>query len=313
MSSDAIREAEQDVELKSNHLGRLRSEFIMNANTLRNSYVPKTAPLIAAVFQSSEVQKHLETRISWLEKKVVAMEQKRSTFFEPRDMALAKKGAFDLLNPRFEDAFASLEAVTKEELAVLRGYEHPPQVVQDTIQTVMLIRGEEDATWEASKIMLSETYYYSFFVYKARSRSKQSITPEINDALCNYCIQPDNVPENVLLISRPCGAMAKWLRVLRDFYQLQEITEPKVVSLEEVKNELLSLRLQLQQKKEDILGAEKRLAELRDDLEGQLADLRNHTDETLLPLQDLFFEAHNKFNEAYTSPKRLREQEVTVA
>lgn len=163
MTDAQLQDAERDVEIRSNHLGRLNGEFSANVNTLENHYAPKTAPLYAAVYHSKQDQADLECRIKWLEKKVVVMEQKRQNFLEGRDMVALRKESLDEINPQIQEACAVLESVTREELAVLRGYENPPQLVIDTINVVMHIRGDEDLSWDAAKVMLSETYYYSFF------------------------------------------------------------------------------------------------------------------------------------------------------
>lgn len=306
-----LREAEDEINCKSRDVGRLKTEYTRNFNKIVDGYQPKTDPLTTAIFMSCEDQQALQIRIDWLEMKVVAMEQFKTNFFELRDMGAAKKALYDALLPRFQDSYISLEAVTKEELAVLRGYENPPQLVLDTFDTIQILRSEEDRSWENSKIMLSETYYYAFFVSKARSRHKAEITEEAMDALDRFLMHPNSVPEKVSLVSAPCGAIAKWLRVLRDFSFLETVTKPRTQTLDEAKEELLELRKRLQGKKDDVAGAQEKLALLEKEMSEQLHELRNRYDDTMIPMQQMFFDANQKFNDVYTSPRRQRDGDLS--
>jgi predicted nuclease with TOPRIM domain len=300
----ALRDAEQEVDVTSSRLGLLHAEYNANLDTLESLYYPKAAPLAAVVFVTEEHQANLEAQIQWLEKKIVAMEQKKHMFIDSKDMAPIRKDFLSALNPRFEEAFMNMDAVTREELAVLRGYEHPPQIVLDTIFMVMRLREEPEISWTSARVMLSETYYYSFFSYKARQRTKQDVSSDDLRALERYCESPETTAEAVRRLSRPCAAMAQWLRALRDYYRLQEIMKPRQQTIDAAKEELQELRRNLQKAKEDLFDARKRLENIDEERRQRLRELRQRYDDTMLPLQEMFFEANEKFNEMYSSPRR---------
>ena len=303
-----LRSMEDDIQVQSKYMGRLKGEFTANRNKLRESYWPKMNPLHTAVYMSGEIQRSMETEIEWMEKKVVMMENLKSHFIEIRDMSATKKKMFDALQPRFEDAYLSLESVTKEELAILRGYEHPPQIVLDTMGVVMVLRNEEDPKWEDAKLILSETYFFAFFISKCRHAHKQEFSEEQLDALQRYLLSPESAPDAVAAVSVPCGAIAKWLRALHDFFVLTRITTPKSLTLEELKDALIAKRKALQQKKEDIAEAQDKLKALSEDLAFQEKQLIQRYDETMIPLQENFFEATHKFNDVFCSPRRRHEE-----
>lgn len=314
MSSDddinsMLRHAEQQIDVQSSNLGLLRNEFMLNLDTLQSQYFPKMSPVQAVVFVCHDEQALLELKISWQEKKIVTMEQRGNKFLEGVDMAPKKKELVDSILPVLEDAYLAMDSVTKEELEVLRGYEHPPELVQKTINTLMVIRGEEDRSWAAAKVMLSETYYYSFFVYKAKMRVRQPVEGEALQALEAFCADPETTEGLVAKISRPCGTMTKWLRALRDFVRVDRVTAQKRQTPDEAREELKSLQEQLRLKKEDVAVAEKRLEALQEELKAKVAELRSRYDETMLPLQEMFFDAHQHFNSIYKSPERKRQHE----
>jgi hypothetical protein len=307
-----LREKENEINDKVRDMGRLRGEYAFNLRKLRDGYYPRVYPYLNAVHMDKYYQDLLASEIAWLEKKVIAMEQFKGSFFELRDLAAAKKELFDSLNPRFEEALLGMEKVTREELAVLRGYENPPQVVLDTIATVMTVRGEEDTSLEAAKIILSETYYYSFFVSKCRSRIKQELTPKQADALERYLLNPESDPENVARASIPCGAMAQWLAALNLVHHYQRITEPTKETLDQVKERLMCLRLKLQEKREGIRDAKEKLDELNAEMLAAERNLRDRYDLTMVPLHDTFLEAHDSFNKTFSSPKKCPEGDVAT-
>jgi hypothetical protein len=308
---DELLRAEEDIEVKSSNLGLLRNEFVLNLDTLQSQYYPKMAPVNAVVFVCREDQSLLGLKIAWQEKKLVMMEQRKHKFMESVDMAPFKKELLDSLSPSFEEAYRAMDAVTKQELEVLRNYEHPPDAVLRTIGVVMALRGEEDRSWASAKVMLSETYYYSFFAYKARMRTKQPLEQATMEELEKYCSEPEMTPEAVLAVSPPCGAMSKWLRALRDLTRIELVSAARRQTADEAREELRSLQENLQRKRDDAAVAEKRLGELLEERNAKIAELRGRYDNTMLPLQELFFDAHQNFNVLYRSPVRTRQYTQT--
>lgn len=141
---------------------------------------------------------------------------------------------------------------------------------------------------------------------------KQDLSPAVYSILCNYCNNNEFTPASMMNVSRPCGGMSMWIHAVREYFRQLQVTTPRPQPLDAVRAELTELRTLLQQKREDTLDTERKLAVLQNELGADLVKLRDRYDETLLPLQDLFFEAHKKFNAIYTSPKRERESHLLI-
>ena len=262
-----LRGMEDDIHVQSEYMGRLKGEYSTNLNKLRDSYWPKTSPLHTAVFSSGVLETAMEVEIDWMEKKVVSMENLKTHFIEVRDMAQAKKKLHEAHQPAFEDAYLQLEAVTTEDLATLRAYEHPPQVVLDTMAMVQILRNENNPTWTDAKLILSATYFFAFFIGKCKQAHKFELPDEHVEALQNYLLSPDNAPDAVASVSGPCGAIAKWLKALHHHALLTRVTtaNPKQ-TVEELKDDLFAKRQKLQTKREDIADAQQRLTDLNSEL-----------------------------------------------
>eukprot|EP00758_Cryptobia_borreli_P002820 Tbor_TRINITY_DN3313_c0_g1::TRINITY_DN3313_c0_g1_i2::g.23466::m.23466 len=318
--SKEIRSVEEEINTTSSQMGQLKAEYTFNRNSVNHLYMPRTLPHTTAIYQSKVYQKELELRIQWLEAKIHIMETKKeigTRFIEQRDMKTVHHTLFLALVPVFEEAFTEMEGITKDELAILRSYVNPPDVVLDTVRMVMLLRGEKDPTWESSKVIFTETYFYSFFISKARNHHKHyassdsaigNIDQEYVDDLKKYIMTPENHPDEVSQISRPCGIFARWIFAVYSHYLLSLITQPVPSGIEETKEELEKCRDELQQKKDEVASAEATNINLQIEQQERLEELRVRYDDVLLPLQDMFFDANKRFEEVYSSPRKERER-----
>jgi hypothetical protein len=301
-----LRDLEAEVYDRAVDMGRLRGEFAFNQAKLRESYHPKVLPLFTSLHVCQFYQTQLCEQIAWLEEKLVALVQYKEGFFEARDLARARQTRLERAKPQLEDSIASLEAVMRPELTVLRAYENPPPIVLETVLVVMQVRNEDVISWDAAKVLLSETYYYAFFTSKCRNHIRAHPTPtkEQLEALERYCLNPEAQPSNVLRASVPAGAMSHWLHALYKYYFYDQITTPRKQSEQDVREELNAKRLALEEQKEEVRAAEQKLKVINDEVGALVLDLRDRYDSTMEPLQESFFDANHRFNEVFGSPRR---------
>lgn len=305
-----LQAMEDDIHVQSEYMGKLKSEFTSNRNKLRESYWPKLSPLHATVYMAGRIQRDIQREIEWLEKKVVMMESLKSHFIEVRDMAPQKKRMLDDLQPSFREAYLRLEQVTRDELATLRSYDHPPQIVLDIMDLVMVLRNDQERGWEDMKLLLSDTYFFAFFISKCKSAHKQEYSADQLESLRRFLMKPESSVDAVLTVSTPCGAIAQWLHALYDFFFVNQITAPsdKPVTVEELKDILTQRRKALQESKESVSDAHENMHALTEELKQKEKELRSRYDETMIPLQEAFFDATSKFNDVFCSPRRRREE-----
>ena len=334
-----LLDCEKEILTTTKDMSLLRSECHANVSRLRDSYRPKVYPYVHAIHMNQFYLSSMRVEVEWLERKAKAMtEAPHGSFFEQRDMAQAKRDLFAPMTAAFQLAFKDMSEVPKKELALLRGYENPPPLVWDTVRTVMQVRGDDDIVWggasdqphatasgsssgggdedelpRGAKVILSDTYYYAFFASRCKQQIRSEILTEdggvLLAALEKYLLNPESTPERVAAVSPPCAPMARFLSTLYLFAKCTEITQAtNCPTLQAVRNRLSEQRLKIQEREEDIRGAEQKVNALREELKQREKELAERYDVTMVPLQDLFFQAHDHFVQTVhqKSPTRQR-------
>lgn len=221
---------EEDVELKAAQLGYLHEEYIANMEKIIYFYQPQLLPRLATVNENKEKMAFVKDQIEWLEKKMIAQEQKLRVgiFVEARDM---KSFADDAMRPVMDelaDAYESFDKCSDSALVMMSNYSCPPDVAIETMRMVMRVRGEEDDSWKASQVLLTNNYFKAFFVSRSESlmKTKDLLDEPLMEELERYCEQPEHAVEQLYKSSEPIGVLGNWLRAIRNFYRVRYYTAP---------------------------------------------------------------------------------------
>lgn len=317
-----LKECETEINSTTKGMSDVRAEYYVNVCRLRDGYRPKVYPYLHSIHMNQFYLASMRMEADWLERKHRAMlAAPHGRFLEQRDMAAAKKELFQPLQEAFALAFREMGEVPKHELALLRGYENPPPLVADTVRTIMQVRGDDDLSWEAAKIIFAETYYYAFFASRCKSQIRSEVLTEdggvMMASLEKYLLNPESTVDRVANVSPPCAPMARFLHTLYLFVKATEITQQQqqqqagvdgssTSSLGGVKDRLAEQRLKIQEREEDIRGAEEKVNALNEELRQREKDLAERYDVTMVPLQDLFFQAHDHFVTVYHQKSPIR-------
>eukprot|EP01063_Lacrimia_lanifica_P013297 TRINITY_DN19935_c0_g1_i1.p1 TRINITY_DN19935_c0_g1~~TRINITY_DN19935_c0_g1_i1.p1 ORF type:complete len:320 (+),score=148.40 TRINITY_DN19935_c0_g1_i1:61-1020(+) len=302
-----LKEAEDNLNLHVKELGKLKTEYDHNLNKLVESYYPKMKPLKAQVYHSEQVSQLLRKEIEWLKMVLEKCETMgEGNFEEARHMDAERREMLSGAEAMFAQAVESLQGLKKEDLAVMRKYEHPPRLILETMEAVMILRGEETHTWEDVTFLLCDTYFFAFFVSKAKSYDKTSLTDETLEKLKKIVVSPEFEPNIVAEASVPCGAMCQWIRALYEHAQIQRITAAKTRTLIDLHDGLKRAEEGLRAKHDESAGAKQKLEFLEKEFEQRRGDLKDRYDQTMNPLQERFLEAHHHYGETFCSPRRQR-------
>eukprot|EP00992_Anisonema_acinus_P011428 TRINITY_DN7399_c0_g1_i3.p1 TRINITY_DN7399_c0_g1~~TRINITY_DN7399_c0_g1_i3.p1 ORF type:complete len:213 (+),score=35.41 TRINITY_DN7399_c0_g1_i3:48-686(+) len=174
-----LKDAEDNLNNKAGQMGRLKVEFDHNLNKLNDSYYPKMRPLKVQVYQSLHQQHFLEKEIQWKERILDRMRTEGGAFNEQLHMAKDREEELLQVLPKFQDAIKSLEALTPEDMKVLRKYEHPPQLVLETMEATLIVKGEYNTEWTEAKVMLSDAYFFGFFLNRAKQYDVDNVDEEL--------------------------------------------------------------------------------------------------------------------------------------
>eukprot|EP01064_Diplonema_japonicum_P012836 TRINITY_DN20190_c0_g1_i1.p1 TRINITY_DN20190_c0_g1~~TRINITY_DN20190_c0_g1_i1.p1 ORF type:complete len:325 (+),score=81.90 TRINITY_DN20190_c0_g1_i1:85-1059(+) len=307
-----LKEAEDNLNTHVKELGKLKTEYDHNLNKLTESYYPKMRPLKVQVYHSLQVRRFLEKEIEWLE--IVFEKCKKigdGVFREEKDLARERAEMIATTAPIFDKSIESLTTLKKEDLLVMRKYEHPPQLILETMDAVMTLRGEDhggsaEKAWEEAKYLLCDTYFFAFFVSKAKNFDRSLLTDEILDKLSKFTSSPDFEPKVVIEASVPCSAICEWIRALYEIAKVNRITDVKSRTQTEIEADLAAAKEKLHIKTRETAGAEQKLIALQQEFEQRRYDLKDRYDHTMNPLQERFLEAHHHYGETFCSPRRQR-------
>ena len=259
-------------------------------------------PLKIQVYHSLQVRRMLEKEIKWLELLVEHRDEIGEKFDELKDVADERKEVISEAEPMFNTAIEVMQGLKKEDLAVMRKYEHPPQLILETMEAAMIIRGDENASWEEAKFLLCDTYFFAFFISKAKYYDKDSLTDNTLKKLSKFIVSPDFEPNVVAEASVPCSAICQWIRALYEHGKLCRITQPQKRSRDELETNLGRARDLLQEKQAETAGAEQKLDAFQKEFAQRRCDLKDRYDQTMSPLQERFLEAHYLYGETFCSP-----------
>lgn len=317
---------EEDVELKAAQLGYLHEEYIANVEKVLYFYQPQLLPRLALMNEYTEKMAWVKAQIAWMERKVVEQEKRLrvGTFVEVRDM---KGHADDVLRPVMDelaDAYEEFDNCSDASLVIMSNYTCPPDVAIETMRMVMRVRGEEEDSWKASQVLLTNNYFKTFFVARSQSQLKtQDVLAEpLMEELERYCEKPEHSVEALYKSSEPIGVLGRWLRAVRNFYRMRYYTAPVLfrdTSYEATKkardslkrltfgsaapagtdssatsgdndhqhtqDELRALRHLLHQLEEKSTAAQVKVDEIGEQVKKELHELRESYDSTMLPIE----------------------------
>jgi len=303
-----LKDAEDQLNSKANQMGRLKVEFDHNLQKLTDSYYPKMRPLNVLVYESERAQHWLEQEIQWKEKLMAKMAEQDTMFNESVHMQPAREDVLRSVEPAFEGAIKALEALTPEDMRVLRNYEHPPELVLMAMEATLILKAEYNTDWEEARIMLADAYFFGFFIKHAKKYNKDNVDDEILHKLEPFFSNPDFEPASVAAASVPCGALCKWVRAIYDYCRLKRIVAPCGLQGEDLQTDIDKLQEKLDLRKAEVAGAKQRLADLRDEYKQRIKELKARYDQTMDPLQETFFEAHHQYGAVYCTPRPAKSQ-----
>ncbi|ESL11065.1 hypothetical protein TRSC58_01194 [Trypanosoma rangeli SC58] len=309
----ALVSIEGDVQLKAAQLSMLCCEYRMNLTRVLLYYEPFMAPLRTVIFSGTERRKYIETQLIWLERIIVLQERRGGTRTLPlRELQAVENDLMIPVHRAMQDSYQRLDIVTKEELAVLRNYECPPEQALATMSMALRVRGDEDVRWSTVQVVLSDSYFFTFFISRAQTLLKQPLAEDVQEELEAYCSSPDHTPEALALISVPLAAIGQWLWALRDYYRVKKIAKlpDPPISLEERRQTVTRLRYELQSIKDNMSSAVEEMQKLQDQIIRRTVKVRNEYDDTMCPLHDSLVKRTEEFVHTLEGKEPTAEEQV---
>ncbi|EDV29505.1 uncharacterized protein TRIADDRAFT_51924 [Trichoplax adhaerens] len=232
----------------------------------------KLGPLIELKAQENEkLMTELKNEETEVEKMKTLIETEEAlTAQEAREVEQITKDAELDLNkalPALDAANSALNALDKSDIAEIRVYTNPPDLVMTVMAAVCTLL-QEKADWVTAKQLLTDTT----FLVKLITFDKSSLSDRNLARLHKYTSQADFTPEKVGQVSVACKSMCQWVLAVQHYAEVYKIVKPKMNRYETLKNELELARDNLDRKQQKLREIEKHLKDLQKRYKKSVAD-----------------------------------------
>ncbi|KAH3860157.1 hypothetical protein DPMN_023048 [Dreissena polymorpha] len=259
--------AEKTKQLK-NARDRVHNGLIKLLET--NELVDKMKKELVAL--EPELKKRSEDTNTLMEKLVVDQEkadQVRKVVME--DEATAKVKAeetqaiaddaqrdLDEALPILDAAIKALDSLDKQDIAEIKVFSKPPEMVQTVMEAVAILLGQK-TDWASAKGMLADNN----FLKKLMDYDKDNIGEATLKKLKKYIDNPKFIPDEVVKVSKACKSMCMWVRAMETYAHVFRTVEPKRQKLATAQSELDTVMTLLKEKQAKLAEVEAKIAELQ--------------------------------------------------
>ncbi|VDO08408.1 unnamed protein product [Rodentolepis nana] len=164
----------------------------------------------------------------------------------------------DAALPVLEAANKALDSLDKNDIAEVRVFTKPPQLVQTVMEAVCLMLGQK-TDWATAKTVLGD----SNFLKKLVEYPKDDISDSLLKRLQKYVENPDFEPSVIEKVSKACKSLCMWVRALEMYATGYRTVEPKRKRLEAANKELDIMVTNLRSKQAALKDIEDKIAALQ--------------------------------------------------
>ena len=160
--------------------------------------------------------------------------------------------------PALEAAMEALDALDKSDIAEIRVFNKPPEMVMVVMEAVCVLLGMK-TDWASAKQLLGDPSFLKSLMHY----DKDNIPEYVLKKLTKYTSNPNFTPEIVSKTSVACRSMCMWVLSLVMYSKCYKIVQPKRQKLKESQEALEGMRKTLEEKRKVLLEAEKEVEGLQ--------------------------------------------------
>ncbi|XP_076809994.1 dynein axonemal heavy chain 6-like [Clavelina lepadiformis] len=171
----------------------------------------------------------------------------------------AQQATLDLQSvlPALQEAVCALDSLDKSDIAELRVYTKPPQLVL-TVMNAVCILLQTKADWASAKLLLSDPMFLKRLVQLDRDAIPDKVFAKLRKVTRNSEFKPERVQE----VSVACKSMCMWVLALQHYNDVQRMVEPKQRRVKEAREALEVAQENLKQKQASLTKIEDHLIQL---------------------------------------------------
>ncbi|TPX75806.1 hypothetical protein CcCBS67573_g02914 [Chytriomyces confervae] len=199
--------------------------------------------------------------------KVVADEEAvvRAKANETESFAREAQKDLDEALPALDAAYKALDALDKKDIAELKVFAKPPDVVLMVMEAIcILFKMKPD--WDNSKKLLGDPQ----FMKKMADYDKDNIPEAIQKKIKKYMENPNFTPETIERVSKACKSIGMWVIAMDIYSRVFKEVAPKRKKLDEAQETLQVTMAALAQKAAALKEVEDQLNKLKETYENSI-------------------------------------------
>lgn len=169
--------------------------------------------------------------------------------------------------PLLHAANKALDALDKSDIAEVRVFANPPEMVMTVMEAVCILLGNK-TDWASAKGLLGDTQFLSRLV----NYDKDNIPDKLLRNLKKYIDNPKFVPEIVEKTSKACKSLCLWVRAIDSYAHVFRTVEPKREKLAVAQQELAVVTSELAKKQAALQEVEDKIKALQDQFDGSVRE-----------------------------------------
>ncbi|PVD36438.1 hypothetical protein C0Q70_03422 [Pomacea canaliculata] len=186
---------------------------------------------------------------------------------ETQAIAADAQRDLDEAMPALEAAIKALDSLDKNDIAEIRVFSKPPELVQTVMEAVCILLGAK-TDWASAKTTLGDPY----FLKKLAEYDKDNIPESLLKKLKKYIENPKFVPDAVEKVSKACKSMVMWVRAMDLYARVFRTVEPKRQRLAAAQAELDIVMKMLKEKQDKLAAVMAKIAQLQKTYDDSVAE-----------------------------------------
>ncbi|XP_035385934.1 dynein heavy chain 6, axonemal [Electrophorus electricus] len=169
--------------------------------------------------------------------------------------------------PALDSANHALDALDKADIAEIRVFTKPPDLVMTVMEAVCILLNSK-TDWASAKQVLGD----SNFLKKLTDYDKDNIRPQVLQRLQRYVQNADFVPEKVEKVSKACKSMCMWVRAMDLYSRVLKEVGPKREKLAAAQAELDATMATLREKQAKLQEVENQIKVLQEQFDSSVGE-----------------------------------------
>ena len=160
--------------------------------------------------------------------------------------------------PHLEASMQAINSIDKNEIAEMRAFKQPPELVLNVLEAVCILLGVKP-DWPTAKNLISDPSLIQQLV----EYDKDNLSDAILKRIRRYIENPKFIPEEVGKVSRACCSLCMWVRAIDYYAKIFKTIEPKRIKLLQAESELAEAMASLRKETDRVTHIESTITNIQ--------------------------------------------------